>query len=358
MSSIFLRNTDQLNLRSYPAISMCLMLFLSSVSLKAESKTDTLVYKAWRDTVKLQKAQLVEMDSGSSVLFYRPKPFQFAKNVPSDLFNLGKTAFSKKNLPKLGTLLAGTALMVAVDQPITDGARQFGRYINLDPERKSKTVIEADFGSFSVDVLELPQNLNSTMYFIGEGWPSIMLASGFYGYGLIANDYRALQTTSQLAEMFFTLAITTQFIKRISGRQSPFRAMEGSGVPGGDWHPFPAPGKYQKNVSNYDAFPSGHLATVMATITILSGNYPDNRYIKPVGYTLMGLLAYSMLNNEVHWMSDYPLAIAIGYTCGKIALSRGSQTISRKSDNRGENSSFTPAYLGRGVFGMSYRLTF
>jgi hypothetical protein len=189
-----------------------------------------------------------------------------------------------------------------------------------------------------------------------------MIASGFYGYGLMENDYRALQTTSQLTEMFFTLAVTTQLLKRISGRQSPFRAMdppEGiAPVPGGSWHPFTAPSKYQANVSNYDAFPSGHLATAMATITILAGNYPDNKYIKPVGYSLMGLLGFAMINNGVHWMSDYPLAIAIGYSCGKIALSRGRQILPKFGVNRGATSSLTPAYLGNGGIGLSYRATF
>lgn len=336
------------------------LLFHSVISLKAESKKDTLITKAWRDTIKVQKAQIFEVDPTYSMLFYRPKPFQFAKNVPSDLYNLGKTSFSKKNLPKLGAILAGTAILVAIDQPILDAAQQFGRYINLDPSRKTKTVIEANFGSFSVDVLDLPQNVNSAIYFMGEGWPSILIASGFYSYGLIANDYRALQTTSQLTEMFFTLAITTQFIKRITGRQSPIRVMDVPGsVPGGDWHPFPSPAKYQKKVSNYDAFPSGHMATAMATITILSGNYPNNKYIKPVGYTLMGLLGYSMLNNGVHWISDYPLAIAIGYTCGKIALSRGRQIIPKiGGTDHGATSSLTPVYLGEGGIGLRYHATF
>ena len=334
-------------------VFLLLTTFGSLQSIAGERK-DTLVCREWRDTIRLEKAQIYEVNPEYSLMFYRPKSFQFAKNVPSDLYLLGKTAFSKKNLPKLGAILGGTALLIAVDQPVINAARQFGRYINLDPARKSKTVIEVDFGSFSVDVLELPQNVNSAMYFLGEGWPSILLAGGFYTYGLASNDYRALQTTSQLAEMFFTLAITTQFLKRITGRESPFRATK----PAGDWHLFPSPAHYQQNVSKHDAFPSGHLATAMATVTILAGNYPEKKYIKPVGYTLMGLLAYSMLNNEVHWISDYPLAIAIGYTCGKIALSRGNQVIPRLSNTNGASSTLTPAFFREGGIGLSYRATF
>jgi membrane-associated phospholipid phosphatase len=332
-------------------------LFLA-ITLKAESKRDTLINKAWRDTIRVQKAQIYELDDNTSMLYYRPKPFKFAKNVPSDVYQLGKTAFSKKNLPKLGVILAGSALLVIVDQPVTDAAQQFGRYINLDAARKSKTILQFNIGSFHVNAMEVPDNLNSAIYYLGEGWSSMLIAGGLYSYGLMANDYRALQTTSQIAEAIFAMGLTTQFLKRTTGRQSPFRAMDGNGVPGGDWHPLPNPGKYQKNVSNYDAFPSGHLATAMATLTILAGNYPDNKYIKPVGYSLMGLLGYAMINNGVHWISDYPLALAIGYTCGKIALSRGHQVIPKVSNYHGSTSSLVPVYFGEGSLGLSYRATF
>ncbi|HEX7583849.1 MAG TPA: hypothetical protein VF373_04115, partial [Prolixibacteraceae bacterium] len=242
-------NITNLILRKFKNALLFMLLFFFSIILKAESKKDTLVNVAWHDTVRIRKAQLVDLDSNNSALYFRPKPFQFAKNVPSDLYLLGKTTFSKKNLPKLGAILAGTAILVAFDQKITDAAQQFGRYINLDPSRKFHRV-----EIFKVPVIDIPGNLNAAMYFLGEGWPSILIAGGFYSYGLAANDYRALQTTSELAEMFFTLAIATQFIKRITGRQSPFRAMEvPGGVPGGEWHPLISPGKYQKDVSNYDA---------------------------------------------------------------------------------------------------------
>ncbi|MFY9153163.1 MAG: phosphatase PAP2 family protein [Prolixibacteraceae bacterium] len=334
------------------------LIVLCSNQLNAEEKRDTLITRIKRDTVRIEKAQVYDLKPDQTRLYFRPKPFQFAKNVPTDIFQMGKTAFSKKNLPKLGLILAGTALLLTVDQPISDAAQQFGRYINLDPARKSKTLIEFDLGNFHVNAMEIPDNLNSTFYYLGEGWGSMLFAGGFYSYGLITNDYRARQTASQITESIFALGFTTQFLKRITGRQSPFRANIPGGVPGGAWHPFPAPGKYQKSVSNYDAFPSGHLATAMATITIIAGNFPDSKFVKPVGYSLMGLLAYSMLNNEVHWISDYPLAIAIGYTCGKIAVSHGHQIIPKIGKTHGSTSSILPAYLGEGNFGMSYRAIF
>ncbi|HEY3371189.1 MAG TPA: phosphatase PAP2 family protein [Prolixibacteraceae bacterium] len=334
-----------------------LFLFLAALNGHAESEKDTLVFRNFRDTVKIQKAQIVILDSGDSMLYFKPKHFQFIKNAPLDIYLLGKTSFSKKNLPKLGVVLAATGILMAFDQPITNAAQQFGRYINLDTDHgKTKSLVKIG----GTTVLEVPTSVNNSIYFLGEGWPSLLVAAGFYTYGLTANNYRALQTTSQMTEMFLTMGITTQILKRLTGRETPFVAMDPSESQknGGVWHLFPNPKIYQKHVSKYDAFPSGHMATLMATVTILSSNYPDNKYIKPVGYSLMGLLGYSMLNNGVHWISDYPLAIAIGYTCGKIAVSHGRQVITKKLLEHGISSSLTPVYLGQGTMGLSYRWTF
>lgn len=315
---------------------------------------DTLIFRSHKETSQLTKARIYDLNTTESLLFYKPRPFEFITNVPGDLAGFGKAVVAKKNLPELGLILGSTALLVAFDQPLLDAAQQFGRYIHLDPARNFKRAIAFNVGDFAVPVLDLPQNLNSVFYFIGEGWPSILVAGSFYGYGRLKNDYRARQTSSQLAEMFFTLALTTQVLKRMAGRQSPFKATKS----GGEWHPFSNLSTYQADVSNYDAFPSGHLATIMATVTILSGNYPSNNFIKPVGYSLMGLLGYAMMNNGVHWMGDYPVAIAIGYTCGRIAMSRGHQKIQRKPAVTGYKSSLMPLFLGNNGYGLSYRLTF
>ena len=86
-------------------------------------------------------------------------------------------------------------------------------------------------------------------------------------------------------------------------------------------------GKYYSSVPAHDAFPSGHLATAMMTTAIISMNYPEYKFIKPVCYSLMGLCGYQMLNNGVHWMGDYPLALALGYSIGRIAVNRDREII-------------------------------
>tara|TARA_R110002049_G_scaffold68909_6_gene178562 strand:- start:71755 stop:72240 length:486 start_codon:yes stop_codon:yes gene_type:complete len=117
------------------------------------------------------------------------------------------------------------------------------------------------------------------------------------------------------------MCVITQTIKRITGRQSPGPAID-SGNPGGHWTLFPSIKEYQARTSNYDAMPSGHVATFMATITVIASNYPEIKWIKPVCYTLMGIMAFEMMSSKVHWASDYPLGLFIGYVVGKAAANR------------------------------------
>jgi hypothetical protein len=40
------------------------------------------------------------------------------------------------------------------------------------------------------------------------------------------------------------------------------------------------------------------------------------------GHIIMGLSAFAMMNTEVHWAGDYPLALRLGYVCGKVVSFR------------------------------------
>jgi hypothetical protein len=242
--------------------------------------------------------------------FTSSKPFRFITNVPGNIVQIGKSPFQKKNLSGLLVTAGATALLIPVDQKITNRVKHFSNQIKLDPQTDYKVPIK--FGD--TKILKIPQNFNTFFYQLGEGGTSILLAGGLFVYGKIKRDKRAVYTATDLTETFFTMGITTQLIKRISGRQSPFMATQ----PGGVWKPFPSFHAYQTNTSNYDAFPSGHLATMMATVTTLTLNYPEKKWIKPMGYAIMFVSSWAMINTDVHWISDYPLALALGYISAKI----------------------------------------
>ena len=149
------------------------------------------------------------------------------------------------------------------------------------------------------------------------------------------------------------MGVGTQVLKRIAGRQSPSEATSN----GGTWHPFPSFQNYQNHTPYYDAFPSGHLATLMSTVTILAENYPEKKWIRPIGYTITGLVAYSMINNNVHWISDYPLAIALGYLCAKQVVRNNRKVVHPSaSDKKKATLSYTFNYVnGRFLPGVVYK---
>lgn len=68
--------------------------------------------------------------------------------------------------------------------------------------------------------------------------------------------------------------------------------------------------------------PSGHMATYIAALTVITTNYPNVKWLKPVGYTMAGVMAFQMMSSRVHWASDYPFAILMGYVIGKNAANR------------------------------------
>ncbi|GAB3648817.1 hypothetical protein GCM10027594_24230 [Hymenobacter agri] len=262
----------------------------------------------------------------------KPKPFEWAYHIPRDLGQFPKFAFRAENKEALLGIAAGSVALWAFDQVITDGAQQFGRAINLKAASTQKTLVYIPFRIGSANLpfeFNVPDNLNSAFYFLGDGWTHLTVASSFWIYGGIKKDNRALRTSSQLGEAIFSTGLVVQTMKRLTGRQSPYVATQ----PRGEWNFFPSYSTYQSFVPNYDAFPTGHLATAMATVTVIAENYPEYRFVRPVGYSLMGLLGYAMLNNGVHWASDYPVGIALGYAFAKIAVRNGRTRVEAPADS-------------------------
>ncbi len=260
---------------------------------------------------------------GGTFHYERPKPFSFLFNIARDFGAAPRATFRRERVPLIAGVVSSTFILWGADQPITDAAQWLGRELHLKRASTQRTLVEVPIRYGNGHVLPLqfnaPDNLNSTFYFIGDGWTHFSITSGFWAYGLIARDNRAAQTASQLGECILSTGIATQVIKHLTGRESPYTTT----YPGGRWRFFPNQVTYSQHVPNYDAYPTGHLATAMATVTVIADNYPEYRFIRPVGYGMMGLLGYAMLNNGVHWASDYPLGIAMGWGFAKLAVARG-----------------------------------
>ena len=259
---------------------------------------------------------------GETWHYDKPKPFSWAYHIPRDLGQFPGYAFRRENSSTLISLAAASVALWTADQAIIDWSQDFGKFISLEAASTQKSLVHIPFhvGSANLPLeFNVPDNLNSTFYYLGDGWTHLTVASSFWIYGGIKKDNRALRTSSELGEAIFSTGLVVQGLKRLTGRQSPFTSSKDRG----EWHLFPSYSRYQSSVPSYDAFPTGHLATAMATVTVIAENYPEYHFIRPVGYSLMGLLGYAMLNNGVHWASDYPVGIALGYAFAKIAVRNG-----------------------------------
>ncbi len=158
------------------------------------------------------------------------------------------------------------------------------------------------------------QHTADVFSFMGDGKFQFGIAGVFAGYGFIAGDKRALRTAEQTCEVILACGGVVQLLKHVTGRESPCRAT----TPTGRWDLFPNQIDYANKTPAYDAFPSGHLATALATLTVVANNYAEQKWVKPVGYVVCAGIATGLVSQGIHWWSDFPLSIALGIGFGNL----------------------------------------
>jgi hypothetical protein len=265
---------------------------------------------------------------GVDFAYIRPDNSRYFNFLWKDYRQLGRQLSTPRALRTLGAVVVCSGALVSADQAIIDRAQKWGDQWSLKHTNKQKALISTELaiGGQKIGLpLNFPQDLESGMYFLGDGIVHSSIAVGLWGFGKVSGDQRAVQAGAQCIESILCTGVMIQVLKHSFGRESPQAAT----VDGGKWRILPNPADYQRHVPNFDAMPSGHIATAMTTVTVIADNYPDKKWIRPLGYSLMGVLMYAMLNNGVHWASDYPLGIAIGYSFAKIIDARSRTIISR-----------------------------
>ena len=150
---------------------------------------------------------------------------------------------------------------------------------------------------------------------IGDGTTQFAVAGSLGAYGIVFKDQRALRTGSQIVQAVLASGAVIQVLKHVTGRESPFVRTTPTGV----WKILPNQIDYHRRVPQFDAYPSGHICTSIATVIVIAENYPDVKWIRPVGYVFTTLVGLGMLSNGIHWVSDYPLGLFIGYYFGMLA---------------------------------------
>lgn len=223
-----------------------------------------------------------------------------------------KEAFSKEALPAWGLILGSTGALYHYDEEIYSDLQKRGRSWGIGNEDNTSSAVS--FGGH--EIVRLPSDTGSFMYFLGDGWMHAGIAGGFLAVGNARDDNHAFNTGVMIFHGMIVSTIFNQTLKRSFGRESP----EVKTSERGSWNLFPNFNDYNSRTASYDAMPSGHVMTSTLTFTILSERYPEqNHWIVPLGVVWVSALSFQMVNNGVHWASDYPLGIGMGYLIGKIS---------------------------------------
>ncbi|MFI5252804.1 MAG: phosphatase PAP2 family protein [Bacteroidota bacterium] len=251
-------------------------------------------------------------------------------NIPGDWLRYYQNTFKTENLPAIAGMAALTGALIATDDRTWDYSHRLYH---------SST---------------LAFNLSNNIQYLGDGVPQFELAGAFALYGFAGHNQRALRTASQIVEAILSTGGVIQVIKHVTGRQSPYVSTE----PRGEWAFFPNQIDYHKHVPSYDAYPSGHIATTITTITVVMDNYPELYwYLVPVEYIAITAIGVSMANTGIHWYSDYPLGLQLGYSFAKIATHRTEDNTSTNSGVSGSGFSMFPSVNAQGG-GLTVVLSF
>ena len=254
-----------------------------------------------KDSLKIASREFNHNTSGDyNVTWYR-----MFTQIPDDEYSFFQNSLQISELPTYFGLAAVTGCLMKVDQ---SGWKVDGKLYNSSGTYKTAS-------DFSV--------------YMGEGGVHFALSGLFGAYGFLYNDQEALKTSSNIAESVLATGLLVQALKRVTGRESPAVALNTRWR----WKFFPSVKEYQKNQPKYYSFPSGHMASATTTLIVIANNYPDLTWLKPVGYSALGLLGMGLVSKGMHWYSDLPMGFFIGYSMGNIIAPRVRVRLDKNTDS-------------------------
>ncbi|MBK7631763.1 MAG: phosphatase PAP2 family protein [Ignavibacteriales bacterium] len=128
---------------------------------------------------------------------------------------------------------------------------------------------------------------------------------GLYGYGLIDNNNSVRKLAVKLTEATFLATSLTVITKTVVGRGRPYKQ---------ECNYYTDPFSFD---NDYNSFPSGHTTLAFAYSTVMA-NEIDNIFWKVGWYAAAGLVGYSRIYHNQHWVSDVLMGAAIGYFSGEF----------------------------------------
>ena len=143
-----------------------------------------------KDTISISTdTQSYTISNDEIYIYKKTRFFDMLNRLPQDFVSTLKFAGKSDNLFAIGAASVATVAILPTDQFLLEKSRIIGEKVGL----KEKATYDT-FGPITI----IPPNMTSALYLIGNGSTTILLGMGFATFGLIKNDYRALNTSSEL----------------------------------------------------------------------------------------------------------------------------------------------------------------
>lgn len=152
---------------------------------------------------------------------------------------------------------------------------------------------------------------------MGLGTFSIALFGGFYAYHFVTGDATSLKAADLGMETFLFSGIATQILKNTFGRERPSMRTKEGGRWSGPLSYFEHRDNGSKSIASYDAFPSGHTATIFAAAASIADTYHE-KWVPYAAYGTATLVGISRVMESAHWPSDVFVGAIIGIGSTKI----------------------------------------
>jgi membrane-associated phospholipid phosphatase len=145
----------------------------------------------------------------------------------------------------------------------------------------------------------------------------ILFPTALYAVGLLQKDAYAQQTYVLAAEAVLDSEMFTSAMKDVTRRLNP-----GLVPPGGD---FSATWFRKKNgswIRGIGSFPSGHTIAAFSLATVYARRYPHPAWRRWAAYGLAGVVGFSRVSLETHFVSDVFAGAALGYFIARDVVLR------------------------------------
>jgi membrane-associated phospholipid phosphatase len=184
--------------------------------------------------------------------------------------------------------------------------------------------LDAKLDRSVTNIMDENSTIDNVTDFVTEfgGSRGLITVATFAGLSIITKSPKGIQTSLYAFEAMLNSGLWIRFGKLLAGRERPSASYEYSKHPSGIWK---GPinqiiNKEKRSVASYDAFPSGHTATIFSIATVFAEQYKDIPIVPIISYSFATIVGISRMIEHTHWASDVFLGAVIGYLCGKTTI--------------------------------------